>query len=264
MTPVANARMYAVAPDAAEAWRRLLRHAIGVAGLEMIVVDHPPPAGLPELWARPDLGCAFMCGWPFAQEGGVRPIVAAPVPASPWSEGQPIYRSEFIVAIDSAYTTLDEVRHRRFAFNARHSHSGWNLPNAHLGGPPPGKLVGPFVTHQRAMAAVASGEADFACIDSLVLDLLRRHDPAFVAKLRVIAATSSSPIPLLVGAHPAHGDRLGEDARARLRAALLALDADDAGRALLAAVALRGFVRVDAARYAQTLHTEAVAARHAA
>jgi ABC-type phosphate/phosphonate transport system substrate-binding protein len=204
-----------------------------------------------------------MCGWPFAREGGVRPIVAAPVPAAPWSDGRPVYRAEFVVAANSTHRTLDDVLGRRFAFNARHSHSGWSLPCAHLasiGAPPFAKTVGPFVTHQRALAAVAEGRADVACIDSLVLDLLRRHDPALAETVRVVAVTSESPIPLLVGAHPRHGDPLGGEARERIRAVLRALDADAAGRALLAAVGLRGFAEVTAPAYDVTLATAQVAA----
>ena len=56
-----------------------------------------------------------MCGWPFALEGGIRPIIAAPVPAARWSEGKPIYRAEFVVSAGSPYRTIDDVLGRRFA-----------------------------------------------------------------------------------------------------------------------------------------------------
>ena len=64
----------------------------------MAVLDHPPPSRAAGALARPDLGAVFMCGWPFALEGGIRPIIAAPVPAARWSEGKPIYRAEFVVS----------------------------------------------------------------------------------------------------------------------------------------------------------------------
>jgi ABC-type phosphate/phosphonate transport system substrate-binding protein len=248
--------MYSVAPAAGAAWRRLLDYAVAQAGIAMAVIDHPPPAGLPALWARPDLGCVFMCGWPFAQEGGVRPIVAAPVPAAAWSAGRPVYRAEFVVAAESAFQRLEDVLGRRFAFNARHSHSGWNLPWAHLAGigaPPFASLVGPFVTHQASIAAVVAGEAEVACIDSLVLDLLRLHDPGLVSAVRVVGATAESPIPLFVGADPRHGDPLRETDRESLRRTLLALNRDSTGRDLLHGVALMGFTAVERGDYAATL-----------
>jgi ABC-type phosphate/phosphonate transport system substrate-binding protein len=235
----------------------LLNDAIARAGIAMEVVDHPAPAALPDLWSRPDLGAAFMCGWPFAQEGGVRPLIAAPVPAAGWSDGRPVYRAAFIVAADSPYRSLADVMGRRFAFNARHSHSGWNLPLAHLaslGAPRFAALVGPFVTHQRAITALADGAADVASIDSHVLDLLRLHDPARAALVRVVDVTAESPIPPLVGAHPMHGDPLGEAARARLRAALGTVPAD-----ILAPLGLRGFASVSPEIYAVTLATERAA-----
>ena len=45
------------------------------------VIDYPAPQPLSALWARPDLGCAFMCGYPFAtsRDPG-RTLLAAPVP----------------------------------------------------------------------------------------------------------------------------------------------------------------------------------------
>jgi ABC-type phosphate/phosphonate transport system substrate-binding protein len=250
---VANARMYSVAPGAAAAWRALLTEAIARAGVTMEVIEHPPPAGLPELWARPDLGCVFMCGWPFALEGAMRPIVAAPMPVA---AGRPVYRARFVAAAAGPYRSLPDVLGRRFAFNARHSHSGWNLPLAHLaaiGAPEFATFVGPCVTHQGSIAAVVAGEADVAAIDSYVLDLLRLHDPTLAAQVRVVGETAEAPIPLLIGADPAHGDPLGAAARDRLRAALLALDGDAHGRQLLAALALRGFAETAAANYAATL-----------
>ncbi len=259
MIAVANARMYAVAPTAAAAWRGLLQYAISAADVTMSVVDHPPPAGLPELWARPDLGCVFMCGWPFAQEGGVRPLIAAPVPQAAWSAGAAIYRSDFVVAMDSPFENLPDVLGRRFAFNSRGSHSGWNLPCVHLSAPGAGAfsaLIGPFVTHQRAIAAVAEGEADVAAIDSFVLDLLRLHDPGLAARVRVVASTAASPIPLLVGADPRFGDPLGEVARARLRAVLLGMHEDATGRRFLRELALLRFAQVAAADYDVTLRLD--------
>ncbi|HEX3348089.1 MAG TPA: PhnD/SsuA/transferrin family substrate-binding protein [Acetobacteraceae bacterium] len=263
MMPVANARMYSVAPGAAAAWRALLEHAIARAGVAMDVVDHPPPAGLPELWSRPDLGAVFMCGWPFAQEGGVRPIVAAPIPRAGWSGGRPVYRASFVVAANSPHRTVNDVLGRRFAFNARHSHSGWNMPMAHLaaiGAPPFASFVGPFVTHQSAIRAVADGAADLAAIDSYVLDLLHRHDPSLASSVRVVATTPEGPIPMLVGTHPTQGDPLGEAARDRFRRALLELDQTAEGRRLLDALELLGFADVAAEDYAVALKVEADAA----
>ena len=58
--------MYSVAPAAKAAWRKLLGWILERSALQMEIVDHDPPAKLSELWQRPDLGCAMMCGLPYS------------------------------------------------------------------------------------------------------------------------------------------------------------------------------------------------------
>lgn len=246
---VASTRMYNVAPGATAAWRRLLARVSRQAGVPLTVVDHPHPATLAELWGRPDLACAFMCGWPLAQEGGTRPVVA--VPAQP-------YHSVFVVAAGSLFRSVEDTFGGRFAFNSRGSHSGWTMPAAHLAGLGGwySSTVGPFGPHQLAAAAVARGEADVAAIDSLVWALLRRHDPALAGQLRAVGRTGDQPSPPLVG-----GPALPTHVQARLSGALLGLSGDADGQALLDDVCLPGFRMASLAEYAATRALEAEAAR---
>ena len=44
------------------------------------IIDHAFPATLDELWSRPDLGCAFICGLPFVLTADPPGPVAAPFP----------------------------------------------------------------------------------------------------------------------------------------------------------------------------------------
>ena len=251
MSLVANARMYSVSPAAAAAWRRLLAHVVASSGVAMDIIDHAYPEKLSELWARPDLGCAFMCGWPFVREGAVKTLLAAPVPAAEWSDGQPVYRSDFIVARDAPFAKLPDTFGHRFAFNALDSHSGYNAPRAHLAAfasraPLFRELIGPFVTHTRVMEAVASGAAEVAAIDSFSLMLLRRHAADLAARVRVIDTTSPCPIPAFVASG------IGEEGAARVRAALLNIGDTEYGRALLADLCLRRFAATEPAVYAAT------------
>ena len=229
--------MYNVAPGATAAWRRVLDW---VGGFE--IIDHAHPATLADLWGRDDLGCAFMCGWPLAQEGGARPVIAAPVPVG---EHGARYRSVFVVAADSRFRRLEDTFGTRFAFNAKGSHSGWNMPQAHLRerGGWYAEEIGPFGPHQRAAAAVASGQADVAALDSLVWALLCRHDPGLAGRLRVIDRTADQPSPPLVGS-PA----LDETTRRRARSAFLSLPAP-----LLAEICVSGFSPATLQEYDETL-----------
>ena len=63
---VANARMYTLERATGAAWRKLLEWVAYVAGVPMRYELHAAPAPLDALWRRPDLGCALMCGYPFA------------------------------------------------------------------------------------------------------------------------------------------------------------------------------------------------------
>ena len=52
----------------AAAWRELFAVGAGSARASTCAGSTTPtPAPLGELWSRDDLGCAFMCGWPFAR-----------------------------------------------------------------------------------------------------------------------------------------------------------------------------------------------------
>ncbi len=256
--PVANARMYAVSASAAAAWQALLAQVIAASGVDMMIIEHNYPAKLDALWDRRDLGCVFMCGWPFIREGATKTLLAAPIPDAEWAQDQAHYRSDFIVAEGSSIARLEDAFGGRFAFNAANSHSGYNAPRAHLAtfaaqAPLFSQVAGPFITHQRVVEAVATGAADIAAIDSLSLLLLRRHAPELVRGVRTVAATAPCPLPALVA------NALTPEQTARVRSALLGLDATDTGRALLADLCLRRFVAVDPAGYAATQAMESMA-----
>ena len=245
--------MYNVAPGATAAWNLLLRRVSEDAGVPFEIIDHLHPAPLSALWDHPDLGCAFMCGWPLAQERGTRPILAAPVPLG--TDGAR-YHSVFVVAAASSFETVEQTFGGIFAFNSKGSHSGWNMPQAHLsrlGGQFSGE-VGPFGPHQRAAGAVVNGAATVAAIDSLVWALLCRFDPALAGGLRVVGRTPDQPSPPLVGSAA-----LGALQAERLRAALIGLSDDAAGRALLNDTCLAGFEAVTMADYDETLGLSRVA-----
>jgi ABC-type phosphate/phosphonate transport system substrate-binding protein len=246
-TLVASTRMYNVVPAAAAAWRRLLHRVIEDSGVKLQIVEHAHPATLSSLWGRADLGCAFMCGWPLALEGGQRPVIAAPVPCG---ETGPRYHAVFIAAAGAPFQTIEAAFGGRFAFNSRESHSGWNMPQAHIAGLGGAfrAAVGPYGPHQRAAAAVAAGEAEVASIDSLVWALLCRHAPEMTARLRVVGRTADQPSPPLVGSAA-----LQDGAALRLQAALFGLAQDEPGRALLADVCLAGFAPATLADYDATL-----------
>ncbi len=251
--------MYAVAPGAAASWRALLALVSARAATPLDIIDHAWPAPLADLWARDDLGCVFMCGWPYAKAPMGRHVLAAPVPDAAWSAGQPLYRSDFVVAADSPLTRLEDGFGHRYAYTATDSHSGYNAPRAHLAGMARGAnlfgaIAGPFGTPRRAVEAVLAGEADITGIDSYALALLQRHEPGW--RVRIVASSPAYPMPPFVAsaATPAR-------TRAALTDALIGLPDDAEGRRLLADLCLQGFAAVTPETYGLTLAAEPAAQR---
>jgi ABC-type phosphate/phosphonate transport system substrate-binding protein len=258
---VANARMYSVAPGAVAAWNELFAWLSRQSGVALSIVNHPPPAPLGELWSRPDLGCAFMCGLPFASgRWSVQPI-AAPVPADPHAEGRPVYWTDFVVAANSPFERLEDTFGNRIGWTVEDSQSGFNAPRHHLlvyRSPERPALyaeaVGPLVTPRAALAALLEGRVDVAPLDSLVHALLRRHDPALAARLRVIARTEPTPAPLFVA-----GPNAPPDDVARLTSLLEAAWGDSIARDIMVELQIIRFTRVESAAYTVLTRWEAEA-----
>ena len=110
MALIACSRMYNAAPGVKAAWDRLFAFVGERSGIALEIIDHEAPAPLEALWRRPDLGCAFMCGWPFAMAERQPRIVCAPVPQPPRYGGKPVDVTDFVVRADSGFETLEDTR----------------------------------------------------------------------------------------------------------------------------------------------------------
>jgi ABC-type phosphate/phosphonate transport system substrate-binding protein len=249
---IANARMYAVAAPVAQAWRDLFAYVGERAGVAWTYIEHAAPAPVSELWARPDCGCVFMCGFPYVSAGSRHRLLAAPVPSLPRYSGRPVYFTEFIVRDDAAFATLEQTFGGRLACMLPESNSGYNAPRHYLmtkATAGTGTLFrptrAPTPTPRQVIDAVIGGEAEVGVVDSYVLDLLRPHEPALMARVRSVAVTPAAPIPPLVASPQA-----GDDTVARVRAVLLDLHRDAACAGWLAQVGLSRFAPVEAPDYA--------------
>jgi ABC-type phosphate/phosphonate transport system substrate-binding protein len=207
MPHVANARMYSVDPEAAVAWKELFAWLTRESGVALDVVDHAFPLRLSELWSRPDLACAFMCGFPFMLAARRPRPVAAPVPAQAPVPGQPVYATYLVVAAASKFVELEDTFGGRLGYTVEDSHSGYNALRHHLlpyywqrGARLYRESVGPLFTPRRVIEALLAGEIDVGPLDSYALDLMLHHQPDLAPKLRVVAVTEPAPIPFLVAA----------------------------------------------------------------
>lgn len=254
MELIASTRMYDVAPAMKAAWHALLRAAHARAGLEVRFIEHGWPSPIGELWERPGLCGAFMCGWPYAmalEAGRAFAPVAGVVPDWPAYEGLPRYRSEFLVRADSPWASLEDAIGCRYGWMVRDSQSGWNAPRSVLAAlaPAGGSLFaeskGPYGNPRGLLRALAGADIDLTAVDGWYLDLLREHDPAVLAGLRTLGTTPWTPNPLLVA-----GPGVDPAAAGRLSDALLALHEDPEGAPLLRRARVARFVQADPADYA--------------
>jgi ABC-type phosphate/phosphonate transport system substrate-binding protein len=255
---IANARMYSVAPGAAAAWRRLFEWVASESGVPLEIIDHAFPAKLEELWERPDLAAAFICGLPFAKDPRALVPIVAPIPLAPRYGGKPVYFTDFIVKNESPYRTLADTFGKRLAYTIQSSHSGYNAVRHHMlryRTPERPHLyaetVGPVFTPRRALEALVAGATDVAPLDSLCHDLLRLYEPEMTRQTRIIESTDPWPVPLLV-ATP------GSD---REQAALLTRTFTRAPAELCRPLALSGFAPAEAKTYAGMPGTEEQAVR---
>lgn len=247
---ITSLRMYNAVPAAARAWRLLFERVFADAGVDVSFIEHRWPEPIAQLWAKPDLCCAFMCGWPFARSGVMQPI-ATPVPSPPRYAGLPRYCSEYLVREASGWTSLEEAFGHRFGWMAEDSQSGFNAPRAHLAtfiAPQRPRLfsesIGPLGSPMKALEALGDRRVDIVALDSYFLDLCRHHEPQRLAALRCVATTPWTPIPLLVAAP-------GVEASAvlALRDHLATLHQRPGYAPLLADVLLERFVEPDPESY---------------
>jgi ABC-type phosphate/phosphonate transport system substrate-binding protein len=244
-------RMYNAGPHAAAAWRAMFERVFAELSLDIRLIEHGWPEPIATLWQRPDLCCAFMCGWPFLRSQQPMQAIAVPVPSPARYAGLPRYCSELLVRSSTGWTTLEETFGHRFGWMADDSQSGFNAPRAHLAtlanAERPslfGSVHGPLGTPMRTLDALRNSEVDVVALDSYFLDLCRLHQPEKLAGLGTVASTPWTPMPLLVAA-PAIAPAIVD----ALQTKLVSLHEDAAYRPLMAAVLVERFVVPDVKAY---------------
>jgi phosphonate transport system substrate-binding protein len=155
------------------------------------------------------LDLAFICGLPLvrhcqSEQKPLKPLVA-PVMISERYQQRPIYYSDVIVNASSNLVRFEDLAGKTFCYNDFGSNSGYNLlryrliQKQYLHGS--SKFFGKKIqsgSHQNSIRWVVNGIADYAAIDSIVLEQERRHFPQLSQQLRVVEALGPSPAPPLV------------------------------------------------------------------
>jgi len=169
-------------------------------GTRVELMPHDSYAGVNALLRHNKCDFAFVCTFPFVEgerDFGLRAI------AIPQIGGKHVYYSYIIVRKGVAAKSLLDLRNRRFASADVLSNTGWVYPRYWL--EQRSVKVKTFFSshvlagsHDRAVQAVTSGEADAAAVDSIVYDQLARTDPAVKKRTRIIQISPPFGMPPIV------------------------------------------------------------------
>lgn len=160
------------------------------------------------------------------------------------------YHGLLLVRKDSGITSVAAMRGKRMAFVDKATTAGYLFPMAYLRAqgakPDAGYFRESFFTgsHDAAIAAVLEGKADITAVKHSVYDRVALENPRVKAELNIIA---SSPVV------PSNGLCVRPDLpaalQAKLKQALLGLESDPAGKAVLAELGARRFIETTGEDY---------------
>ena len=221
-------------------WQGIAKHLTrqGVVGLPAVLSRDGDYAAR---WRQPNLLLSQACGYDvlYDEQDHIVPI-ATPCYLAQGCEG-PRYRSFVVVRADRPWQSFAELRGRSLVINQISSHSGTNAlrPQA-ASHQREGAFFGEVMhsgAHLASLRALHSGAVDVACIDAVVLALLRANRPDAVANLRAVACTSTALAPPYVTSA-----RSSLELREKLRLALQAAVVDPDLQATRSALLLRDIV----------------------
>jgi phosphonate transport system substrate-binding protein len=205
---------------------------------------------------------AWICGLPYIERAGKAApaieLLAAPVMGGERYKNLPIYFSDVVVHRDSPVRAFAELRGASWAYNERHSHSGYNVLRYHLAAlGETGHYFGRVLesgSHLKSLDMVLNHQVDAAAIDSTVLETEIRLNPELRSKVRIIDSLGPSPIPPWVVSRS-----LSREIVLRLQSTLLQMHEDPIGLKLLSEAQIARFTGVSDGDYDAIRHMAAKA-----
>lgn len=219
-------------------WSQYLSQRLGVA-LEFSVRDSYQ--SILDLLFAGQLDAAWICGYPYVRYQNRLRLLAVPL-----YQGRPQYQSYLIRSRstseeESRVHGWADLRDKVFAYSDPLSNSGWLVAQAQLRGAgiAPGDLKRAFFAHghRHVAEAVAARLAHAGAIDGYVWETMRLQGMSAATQTEVAWRSPLHGFPPVVA--PIGPGRVSADG---LRDALLAMSEDPAGRSLLGALNLDGFV----------------------
>jgi phosphonate transport system substrate-binding protein len=206
-----------------------------------------------ELIKYNEIDFAFVCGGAYVDgnsDFGMKLLVA------PVVHGNTTYNSYIIVQNKSDYTSLTNLRGKKFAFSDPLSNSGKLYPTyrLYLMNETPESFFGTdeqggnnsFFTysHDNSIIAVAEQIAEGAAVDSLVYEDMKETRPDIIAQTRIIETSPPFGIPPVVVSK-----EIDPFLEKRLRNIFLDMDKDEEGKRILSMVKIDSFVNLNDSAY---------------
>lgn len=238
-------------------WSGIAKH-LRLAGLDGVPSSLVRDAGYASRWRDPQLLLSQSCGYDVLYDAADHIVpIATPCYAAEGCEG-PRYRSFVVVRTDRPWQSFQDLRGRSLAINQVSSHSGTNALRPQAAAlQREGAFFGEVVesgSHMKSLLALHRGEVDVACIDAVVLAILRRNRPEAVTNLRAVACTNTALAPPYVTSRHA-----SPQLRTQLRAALQAAMVDPVLAEARDALMLRDLAFVPPASYRELAEFEQAA-----
>ncbi len=189
---------------------------------------------------------AYICGAPFvdgSKRFGYNLLVA------PLSEEGPVYYSYVVVRKEKRYSSIFELKNKPYAFSDPKSNSGSLVPSYILAkkGYKPSDFFKPLIytySHSESIMAVYKGFVEGASVDSLVYHHMEKVQPNITKELKVIQ--KFGPFPTTPFVYSRYVDK---ETVEKLRTAMLNMNRDEEGRAILEKMGIKGFTRLNLSFY---------------
>ena len=223
----------------AESYAPLLDYLSAKLGRPIERIQRRTYAEVNDLLRTGEVDLAFVCTSSYLlghEQFGLELLVV------PQVNGKSTYNANIIVAAQSPTKTLADMKGKVFAFTDPTSFTGRVYPSYllhQMGVLPESFFSRTFFTysHDKAIYAVADGQADGASVDSLVYDFALKRDASLAERVRIIHISPDFGIPPVV-VSPSIRPQL----RAALTEILLGMNIDPDGQAALQALDYDGFV----------------------
>lgn len=185
------------------------------------------------------LDAAWICGYPYVMNESRMRLLAVPL-----YQGQPLYQSYLIRSRHSKSLVRGwaDLKGRVFAYSDPLSNSGWLVARQQMA--LAGVAVGDFRRaffaqgHRNVAEAVGERLADAGAIDGYVWETMRAQGMSVVDQTEVVWKSAQHGFPPLITMNGAWSPTLQG-----LQRALMTMEANEEGRALLRALNLTGFIQ---------------------